>query len=351
MHTFRQYLTERAKNGKDTIVLSFGRFNPPHRGHKLLTDLLVKTAEQEHGDNALYVKGRQGPKDPLLVDDKIKYLEMFTPGLHVYFDARYPDPPDVVKHYSDLGYERLVLVVGGDRVDKLTNDIQNSMASGRYGFKDFRIVSAGDRAGAEMWSGTQQRELAQADDFTDFRKNLPPNFPESAAREMFAKVRKGLELSEERSFAQRVLTGMWEETIYPANSLGLSREEMPQIRLFDLPEFLDFLRNNHVSARDEIVPAAELKPTQKEINGDKARAFKPGFGGSSKPLLVSRDGYIMDGHHRWMNAVWNKQMLPITRLGADIRDLLKLARKFPKTEYHELAHSFYPYQSQPARVA
>jgi hypothetical protein len=184
-------LTEQ-RAGCDTIVLSFGRFNPPHRGHKLLTDLLVATAQRRHGDAALWVKGRVGPKDPLSVPDKARFLKMLTPGLVVRQDPALPDPADVIQSYADMGYRHLVLVLGGDRTDKLTQDVRAEMAAGRLSFDTFDVLSAGDRSGSEMWSATEQRAAAAANDFDAFAAGLPAHFP--AAREMFDKVRKGLGL-------------------------------------------------------------------------------------------------------------------------------------------------------------
>jgi len=177
-----------------TIVLSFGRFNPPHRGHKLLTDLLVSTAQRLGADHALYLKGRTGPKDPLSIEDRRHFLSLLTPGLRVLFDPRLPDPPDIFQSYSDTGYTSLVLVLGGDRQEKLTNDINTEVKAGRLHFTSIKLLSAGDRSGAEMWSATQQRDAAAANDYPAFRAGLPPTYPEREALSLFAKVRRGMGL-------------------------------------------------------------------------------------------------------------------------------------------------------------
>lgn len=177
-----------------TIVLSFGRFNPPHRGHKLLTDLLVSTAQRLGADHALYLKGRTGPKDPLSIEDRRHFLSLLTPGLRVLFDPRLPDPPDIFQSYSDAGYTSLVLVLGGDRQEKLTNDINTEVKAGRLHFTSIKLLSAGDRSGTDMWSATQQRDAAAANDYPAFRAGLPPNYPEREALSMFAKVRHGMGL-------------------------------------------------------------------------------------------------------------------------------------------------------------
>ena len=53
------------------------------------------------------------------------------------------------------------------------------------------------------------------------------------------------------------------------------------------------------------VPVGKLKPMQKEVIPDKALAFALGFLHNGTPdlnemeAIISNDGYIMDGHHRW----------------------------------------------------
>lgn len=130
--------------------------------------------------------------------------------------------------------------------------------------------------------------------------------------------------------------GLGEETIRPANSLGLTRDQMPQIRSFDVPEFLKLLSSHGISNKHETINANELKPTQKEINGDKARTVDPIS--KTKPMLVTADNFIMDGHHRWLNAVWNNEKLNIIRLNAPIQKILVIAKTFSKTEYANLTH-------------
>lgn len=126
-----------------------------------------------------------------------------------------------------------------------------------------------------------------------------------------------------------------EELIRPKYSLGLSRDEMPQIRRADIPDFLAFLSSHGVSHHEEMVQASSLKPVQNEINGDKVRSMVTTV---DKPMLVSSDGYIMDGHHRWQKAVWDNTALRIVRLSMKILPLIELAKKYPKVEMVGINH-------------
>jgi len=60
-----------------------------------------------------------------------------------------------------------------------------------------------------------------------------------------------------------------------------------------------------VAGKETSVPVGKLKPAQTEIIVDKAVAFALGFLNTNQPdlddmeAIVSKDNYIMDGHHRW----------------------------------------------------
>jgi ParB-like chromosome segregation protein Spo0J len=74
----------------------------------------------------------------------------------------------------------------------------------------------------------------------------------------------------------------------------------------------------------------ELRPSQNEINEDRVlgviKSIKNGSIGKN-PLVVSEDGYIVDGHHRW--AAYKKyspeKRLPVLVIELSIQDALGLA--------------------------
>ncbi len=104
-----------------------------------------------------------------------------------------------------------------------------------------------------------------------------------------------------------------------------------------LPEFLKWLKTEHnISTRSEKIAASKLKPIQREINMDKVRALPTGHS-SDKPMIVSKDNYILDGHHRWYQAVLADENLNIIRVNVGMLELLKLSKEFPKAEFHSIA--------------
>ena len=60
---------------KESVGFIFGRFNPPHKGHRAAWEMLSKNDNWYVGTN----KSTQGPKDPLPYDVKIKAMEAIWP--------------------------------------------------------------------------------------------------------------------------------------------------------------------------------------------------------------------------------------------------------------------------------
>ena len=59
----------------ESVGFIFGRFNPPHKGHRAAWEMLAKNNHWYVGTN----KSTQGPKDPLPYDVKIKAMETIWP--------------------------------------------------------------------------------------------------------------------------------------------------------------------------------------------------------------------------------------------------------------------------------
>jgi hypothetical protein len=74
------------------------------------------------------------------------------------------------------------------------------------------------------------------------------------------------------------------------------------------PYFRQMLADKGVKVTDAEVPSESLKATQSELVGDKVLGMKsvldagpshPAYKKMTAPLYVSKDGYVVDGHHRW----------------------------------------------------
>ena len=83
---------------------------------------------------------------------------------------------------------------------------------------------------------------------------------------------------------------------------ALLRAEMPQVSKAELPELCNKLKEAGIKYKFGKISCESLKPLQDGINRDKVERIKEAISGDEKqgPIIVSNDGYIIDGHHRWV---------------------------------------------------
>jgi len=120
--------------------------------------------------------------------------------------------------------------------------------------------------------------------------------------------------------------------------LGIPRAEMPQIRSYDVKEFVDSLKEKGIDVDKKKIRAGKLKPTQLELNPEKVAALKGKPSAADKRIIVSNDGFIMDGHHRWAGVLADDPDNKIRAYKVDLpmKELLKEARAFPKATKQDI---------------
>ena len=91
------------------IVIAPGRFNPPHRGHKLVIDKLVTLGEKLDAQPVVLIidSGKYGPKNPLTGQVRKAYLEKMFPEMRYEV---YKNPYEAV---ADLAETEKLVPVGG----------------------------------------------------------------------------------------------------------------------------------------------------------------------------------------------------------------------------------------------
>jgi predicted ABC-type ATPase len=144
-------------------------------------------------------------------------------------------------------------------------------------------------------------------------------------------------------------------TVTYRGSLGIDRGSMPQLSGVIggkyqtaskvVPEFLSQLQARGVSVSHERIPSGALRPTQ--TTGDIrvirsiADDLKSGKLAETKPIIVSSDNRVLDGHHTWAGR-WLaeteggrpglNQEMPVIKIGLPIRQLLSEAEAFDKAK-------------------
>lgn len=130
----------------------------------------------------------------------------------------------------------------------------------------------------------------------------------------------------------------------PQGDLHLDRSQLPQVRSKDIPDYLQWLRDNrgYTYARLEL-PVGTLYPSQSNFNQSKIRSFmKQQREDLRQPIIVSADNYVMDGHHRWI-ALLNKDNRDTVQaivILAKIRDLIAATKQYPKSTTKGVLESF-----------
>lgn len=201
--SFKKYLQESNR----TIYFTFGRMNPPTRGHEKLIETLSKLAEKN--DFRIYLsQTHDNKKNPLLYEEKIKIARKIFPkyGRQIYEDKTVRDPLQALSKFYEEGYRNVVMVVGSDRVEEFQErfNLYNGVRTkqGYYAFDSIQVVSAGtrdpDAEGVSGVSSSKLRESAFENNFIAFSQGLPKHVSTSEAKQIYNRVRLGLGLKEEK---------------------------------------------------------------------------------------------------------------------------------------------------------
>jgi len=204
---------------KDTVVFTFGRFNPPTTGHEKLIEKVAAVARSEKADFMVFPSQSTNPKkDPLDFRTKVSYMKKMFPkySKNIMSNKDAKSAFNIVPMLYKMGYERCIMVVGGDRVSEFETILNKyNGVSGSHGFYEFEngveIVSAGERdenaTDVSGMSASKMRAAAAANRYEDekiggkilqgFKSGLPSKFERTHGKKLFADLRKAMNLSEE----------------------------------------------------------------------------------------------------------------------------------------------------------
>ena len=201
MKTYQKFISE--KRG-DTVIFTFGRFNPPTVGHEKLITAVQSVAKSKGGDFFVYPSHSQDPKkNPLSQPQKIKYMKKMFPKYKRNIVASTGKTAlAIASELYSKGYTNLVMVVGSDRVQEFQRILDRyngeDKAHGFYDYDKIEVVSAGERdpdaEGVEGMSASKMRAAAVAGDFKSFRMGTPKTLSDADTKKMFNDIRKGMQL-------------------------------------------------------------------------------------------------------------------------------------------------------------
>ena len=152
--------------------------------------------------------------------------------------------------------------------------------------------------------------------------------------------------------------------LYCDDNLGIPRDQMPQFKgkpqsgtpaanmevdkngeVDTEPLFKKMLEEKGIKVVQTEIPSDKLKATQKDLVGAKvvgmmgALEENPEHPSITAPIYVSRDGYVIDGHHRWAaiaayNAKNPDKQIPmkVQVIDQDIKDAIPMCNKFAEEQ-------------------
>ena len=204
---FSEHAQKNNESKQDTIVIAFGRMNPPTIGHGVLVDAVVSEAQQRNADHLIFTgKTQDSKKNPLSHTQKVTYLEKFFP------QGKFPlntegHPYGAVLHACSLGYKNIVMVAGSDQVEefKQIEQYQGKVAmkdpkKRTYSFESFEVVQAGEVRveqcdGSNGVTASKIRKAAFGGDFDNFAAGIPGS-DINLKMSLYTDVRRGLGLTE-----------------------------------------------------------------------------------------------------------------------------------------------------------
>ena len=205
MKKFRELVEQ-----KDTVVFTFGRFNPPTTGHEKLIQKVKSVAGSQ--PFRIYPSFSQNQKKaPLPHALKIAYMrKMFSRfAKNIVADKNSRTAIDIAVKLYDEGFKNLTMVVGSDRVKEFQRLLStyNGVGGKRHGYYKFDsidVVSAGERdpdaEGVEGMSASKMRAAASDGDFESFQQGLPSGFKD--AKKLYLDVRKYMGIREQKNMGE-----------------------------------------------------------------------------------------------------------------------------------------------------
>ena len=183
------------------IVITFGKFNPPHIGHHaLVKEGVVDYANSLNLPHIVFSSNKHlkptksviaHADAPLSPERKIVHLQRFfqTPNIQLK-----SDPYRAIEELISRGHDKIHLVLGSDRVDDTGPKLKE-----KYGDK-VNIIQYGKerKAGAKGIQGassTLMRSHSQNNDFDSFKQLVPDHLSHEHSKELFDDIRKGLKLA------------------------------------------------------------------------------------------------------------------------------------------------------------
>lgn len=201
----------KAMADKGTFVLTFGRFNPPTKGHEVVFDA-IETAGKKHNTRNLGIftsQSTQDAKNPLSYRDKVKFIRKAHPQVRVYENRSIKTLFDAVGWVFDQDYSKVVIVLGSDRIPAFKGSMEKFVKK-EFPGKKVVFEQAGENRsegskGVAGVSGTKVRKAVKDNDYKAFKEMISDSMSAAQKKQLFQMLRKRSKaLSESVAFAMDI---------------------------------------------------------------------------------------------------------------------------------------------------
>jgi len=185
-----------------SVRFTFGRFNPPHVGHKKLLNAVAK------GGGKYYIfpsHTHNNKNNPLMPKEKVGFMRSMFPdhSSNIVYNESATNIINIMKMLQKQGHKDVTMVVGDDRVadfDKLLKQYNGK----EYSFQNISVESAGvrdpDADGVEGASASKVRQAAIDNDFNTFKRMVPGG--NNLTKAIFQATREGLQVLEDCKYGR-----------------------------------------------------------------------------------------------------------------------------------------------------
>ncbi len=147
-----------------------------------------------------------------------------------------------------------------------------------------------------------------------------------------APISKDVAPSTPESVEGKKIDKNWTAFDKDSGTLGIPRSEMPQIKSEARGALVNFMRARGVETKAGMISPDKIKPTQAEFSPEKVEAARK-HEGADRPIIISSDNHIVDGHHQWMAGLDDPNTpMPVIRLNAPIDKVLAEIKDFPSAQ-------------------
>lgn len=204
--SFKDYINEE----KDVVYFTFSKMNPPTTAHEKILDRVSEESGKSAYKIYLSTHSDNGDSNPLVYENKIKYSRKAFPkhARSIIVNERIKNPLDVLSELYSLGYKKVVMVAGSERVNEYNTKLNlYNGEEGRHGFYNFKegvtVISAGVKD-ADGTLNHQVCDYVKDGDFRSFSQYIPESLNNTESKKLFNEMRINFGLTEQTEFKRHI---------------------------------------------------------------------------------------------------------------------------------------------------